>query len=163
MAIGSPILQAGTVTPGHLVNFVTDGVAGDAGVTLPNLGVIFNSTVSVNFNSANTDNPIGISLPIGMSRYRIHEILISGATASCASATCGVFTQAAGAGLAIVAGGTAVTVSSTTPDAVNTMQSLPISNQNTIALVDGTLFFRVQNAQGSPATANVSIFYEPLP
>jgi hypothetical protein len=43
------------------------------------------------------------------------------------------------------------------------MQSLTIVNQNIVAFVDTTLFFRVQNSQGSPATANVTVCYEPLP
>ena len=164
MGTGSPILQSGTVTPGHLVSFVTDGVAGDAGVAVPNLSGILSAVVTnVNFNSANTDNPISINLPSGFLRYRIHDILISGATASCVSATVGVFTQAGGLGTAVVSGSTPVTVSSTVPDAINTMQSLTVVNQNTVAFVDSTLYFRVQNAQGTAATANVTINYEPLP
>jgi hypothetical protein len=164
MGTGSPILQSGSVTPGHLVSFVTDGVAGDAGVAVPNLSGMLSAVITnVNFNSANTDNPISINLPPGFLRYRIHDILISGASASCAAATVGVFTQAAGLGTAIVSGGTGVTVSSTVPDAPNTMQSLTIVNQNIIAFVDATIYFRVQNAQGTAATANVTVNYEPLP
>jgi hypothetical protein len=164
MPTGSPILQSGTVTPGHLVAFVTDGVAGDAGVALPNLNAMLSVVVkNVNFNLGNTDNPISIGLPANFLRYRIHDIIISGASASCSLATCGVFTQAGGLGTAIVAGGTAVTVSSTVPDAPNTMQVLTIINQNIVAFVDSVIYFRVQGAQGTPATANVTVNYEPLP
>jgi hypothetical protein len=164
MATGSPALQSGTVTPAHLAVWVTDGVIGDAGASLFNTFGVFSSVIlGVNFNSASSDNPIPINLPIGYSRYRIHDILISGASANCSSATCGVFTQPGGGGVQVVTNNTAVTVSSTVPDANNTMQALSINNQNIVAFVDTVLFFRINNAQGTPATANVTVNYEPLP
>ena len=164
MGTGSPILQSGSVTPSHLAAFVTDGVAGDAGVTVPNLGAVLSSVIkSVNFNATNTDNPVPISLPLGFTRYFIHNILISGASASLSTATCGVFTQTGALGTAIVTSGTAITITSTVPDANNTMQSLTVNQQNTTAWVDTVLYFRVQNPQGSAATGNVTINYEPLP
>jgi len=164
MATGSKVLQSGTITPNHLAAWITDGVIADAGASLFNTFGMFSSTIQgVNFNLAASDNPIPINLPIGFTRYRIHDILISGANANCSSATVGVFTQPAAAGVAVVSAGTACTVSSTTPDAPNTMQSLTIINQNIVAFVDTVLFFRITNAQGTAANANVTVNYEPLP
>jgi hypothetical protein len=158
------VLQSGNITPGHLAAFITDGVIGDAGVTFTNTYGLFSSAVSgINFNAANTDNPIPINLPVGYTKYRIHQILISGASASLTTATCGVFTQEAAAGLGVVATGTAITVAQTAGDTNNNMQSLTIVDQNTLALVDTVLFFRVQNAQGSAALATVTCFYQPIP
>jgi hypothetical protein len=65
--------------------------------------------------------------------------------------------------LGVVASGTAITVNQTAGDTNNNMQSLTIVDQNTLALTDTILFFRVQTAQGSAALGNVSIFYQPLP
>jgi hypothetical protein len=164
MTTGSATLQSGTVTPGHLTSWVTDGVIGDAGIAIAATYGVFNSTVlGTNFNSSNTDFPLPIQLPVGFTRYRLHDILISGATASLTGCTCGVFTQASGLGQAVVTSGTAVTVSSTAADTANNMQMLTLNNQNTIAWSDTTLYFRVQNSQGSPAFANITVNYEPLP
>lgn len=159
-----PLIQSGQVTPGHLGAFITDGVLGDAGVTLVNTYAEFASTVlEVNFNSSNTDNPVPINLPIGYTRYRVVQILISGANASLSTATCSVWTQQGGSGIAVVTNGTAITVTQTGIDTVNNMQSFSINNQNTMALSDTTLYFRVQNPQGGAALANITIIYQPLP
>ena len=158
------VLQSGDVTPTHLVTWTTDGVVQDAGVSVPNLSPVMVATfLQVNFNSTNNDNEIGINLPPNYTRYRIHEILVSGATASLSSATCGVFTQTGGTGVAVVAGNTALTITTSLIDTNNNMQSLTIADQNTMALSDAALYFRTQTAQGSPALANVSVYYEILP
>lgn len=157
------VLQSGVVTPGHLASWTTDGVIQDSGATFTNTYGMFSSVIQgIKFNSANTDNSIPINLPAGYTKYRIHQILISGATASLSTATCGVFTEEGAAGLPVVGSGTAITVTQTAGDTNNNMQSLTIVDQNTLALTDTTLFFRVQNPQGTTAFGNVSIFYQPL-
>ena len=158
------ILQSGTVTPSHLATWVTDGVIGDGGVPP---GAVYGEfrvdILAVNFNATNTDNPINIALPAGFTRYRITNILISGASATLSTATCGVFTATAAGGTAIVTTGTAVTITSSLTDTNNNLQNLTIVNQNTLAWSDGTIYFRVQTPQSAPGTANVSVFYKPLP
>lgn len=155
--------QSGAVTPGHLAAWVTDNVLADAGVQFNNVYGKFVSTLqNVNFNAANTDNAIPIRLPLGYTRYRIEQILISGASTSISSATCGVFTGTGATGITIVAN-TAVTITQTGSDVANNMQSLTPSNQNTAAYSDSILYFRTITAEGSTATASVSIFYQPLP
>lgn len=156
--------QSGPVTPAHLASWTTTGVIQDAGVTLVNTyGQFEISVTGINFNSATTDTPIAINLPAGFTRYRVSTIIISGASASLSTATCGVFTGAGGTGVAIVANASSITVTASTTDINNNMQALTIANQNTLALSDGTIFFRVVGAQGSAATANVTVHYEPLP
>lgn len=158
------VQQSGNVTPGHLASWTTDGVIQDAGVTFSNTYGMFSSAVSgINFNAANTDTPIAINLPPGYTRYRIHQILISGASGSLSTATCGVFTATAAGGTAIVTSGTTITVTTGTGDTNNNLQSLTINDQNTMFFVDNPIFFRVQNAQGSNASATVTAFYQPLP
>lgn len=163
-AMSNPILQSGQVTPQHLASFVTDGVIGDAGVTFNNtLGLFRSDVLGINFNATSTDFPISINLPVGYTKYRIDRILISGASGTLTTATCSVYTQAAAAGVNIVASATGITITTSLSDTVNNMQSLTVVAQNTTAFVDTTIYFRVQTAQGVIATGNVSVFYEPLP
>jgi hypothetical protein len=158
------VLQSGSATPGHLVSWTTDGVVQDAGVTAPNLGSEFVATITaVNFNATNSDNVIDINLPSGFTRWRCNRFIISGASGTLTSATCGVFTQASASGVTIVNGGTGVTINTSLIDTNNNMQTLSPNNQNTLAYSDTVIYFRVQNPQGSAATANVSVYYEPLP
>jgi hypothetical protein len=139
-------------------------VVQDSGVTFANTYGMFSSAVlQINFNSANTDNPIPINLPPNYARYRIHQIMLAGATASLSTATCGVFTAQGAGGTVVVSSGTAITVTQTLADTNNNMQAFNINNQNTMALSDAVLYFRVQTAQGTPALANVIVFYQPLP
>jgi hypothetical protein len=160
----SGILQNGNVTPGHLVAWVTDGVVGDAGFAFTQTYGRFVSTLAaVNFNATQTDFAINIDLPPGFTRYRVSAVMISGATATLTTSTIGVFTAGSAGGVAVVASGTAVTVNQTTADTVNNIQVFTIVNQNLIAFSSTVLFFRVQNPQGSPALASVSVFYDPLP
>ena len=158
------VLQSGQVTPSHLAAWATDGVIQDSGVTFTNTYGMFQSTIlQVNFNSTNTDNPIPINLPVGFTKYRIHQIILSGATASLSTATCGVFTEESAGGVPIVTTGTAITVTQTDSDTNENMQSFTINDQNTMALVDLMLYFRVQTPQGSAALGNVTVWYQPLP
>lgn len=164
MSTGSPVLQSGIVTPGHLVAWTTDGIIQDAGVTFANTYGVFSSAIlGVNFNAPNTDNAIQIALPSGYTRYRVDAVMLSGANATLTTATCGLFTSTGGSGATIVTGGTAITVSQTGVDAVNNLQFFTLQNQNTIAYSDTVLYFRVFGAQGSAATGNVTINYKPLP
>ena len=120
-------------------------------------------SVSVNFNAANADTAIPITLPPGFTRYHIDAVFISGASASLTTATCGLFTATGGGGIAIVTGGSAVTVSSPSNDTNNNMQSFAINNQNSMSFSDATLYFRVGTAEGSAATGKVTVSYAPLP
>jgi hypothetical protein len=156
------IFQSGRVRPSHLAQFVTDAVADDTGTTVPALGGMLTAAERVNFNSANSDNPIPINLPVGFDKYRINRILISGASAGCANATCAVYTKPGATGRIIV-NPTNVTVSSTSSDTPNSMQSLIVGAQDVTAFIDTTIYFQVINAQGAPATATVTVLYEPLP
>jgi hypothetical protein len=156
--------QSGLVTPGHLTAWTTDGVVQDAGFLYSNsYGLLANIVQNINFNSANTDNPIPINLPAGYTKYFIDLILIYGATTSLSTATCGIFTAQAAGGTAVVTTGTAITVTQTAGDTNENMQSLTINDKTTMFFIDPVLYFRVQNAQGVAALGNVAVFYRPLP
>lgn len=117
---------------------------------------------AVNFNSANTDNAITITLPTGFTRYRMNSLIISGASASLTTATFGLFTAAAAGGTAIVASGTAITVNTASESTNNNSQLANGANAGTMSFTETTLYFRVQTAQGSAATASVTLFIQPL-
>ena len=120
------------------------------------------STASVNFNSGNTDTAITITLPAGYTRFRMQSATITGASASLTTATAGLFTGAGGTGTAIVTGGSAITVNTGSDNTNNNLQALTIANTLTETYNVGTLYFRVGTAQGSAATATVTIWYIPV-
>jgi hypothetical protein len=110
----------------------------------------------VNFNSANTDNAVTITLPPGVARYAVASVWLNNASASISTATVSVRTGAGATG-ATIAAAQAITVTATATDTVNNAQSLTLTNAGTEAYNDLTLYVRVGTAQGSAATADVLI------
>lgn len=158
-----------TVGAGLQVGAPTGGDKGAGTVNATNLlingtqvGVIGVTITGVDFNSANTDTPVTIVLPSGFTRYRFQSIVLHGASASLTTATCGVFTDAAGAGTAIVASGTVISVSTASESTANNMQAFTVAGVSTTSWTDTAIFFRVQNPQGSAATGSVTFYYQPL-
>jgi hypothetical protein len=148
-------LEAGTTLPGNSEGSVIG--AGD-----------YNSDtrysrrlvkVTVDFNSANTDNAVPITIPTGYSRYVIAGVRISGASASLSGATFGVFTAVGAGGTAIVASGTSATVTTSSENTLNNLQTPGLAISTAQSLTYTTLYFRVQTAKGSAATAIVAIEY----
>jgi hypothetical protein len=116
---------------------------------------------TVNFNSANTDNTLAITLPAGIQRYAVEAVWLSNASVSISTATVGVFTAAGGTGQTIAAN-QAITVTAAAADNNNNAQSLTLTNAATEAYSDTTLFVRIGTAQGVAATADVVVFIRPL-
>jgi hypothetical protein len=126
-------------------------------------GNSFVAKAVVNFNSANTDNAITITLPPGFTRYRINALIISGASASLAGATFGVFTATGGGGTAILAAGATTTVSTASESTNNNSQQITLTITNTtMSFNNAILYFRVGTAVGSAATATVGFWIVPL-
>lgn len=115
---------------------------------------------SVNFNSANTDTCTVIPLPRNYTRYRLTSAVISGASATLASATFGVFENAGAAGAQLVTSGTAASV---TTAASGTAGNFQQQAGATFSTTDTTPCFRVQTASAAPATANVQLNYSISP
>lgn len=121
---------------------------------------------NVNFNSANTDNAINISLPTGFTRYRVVGLQLDNPSQTLTTATCGLFTATAAGGTAVVASGSAITVSTAAANTNNNMMGFTIVNPNTTAYSVSsvpTLYFRVQNPQGAAATGSVTVQIQPIP
>jgi hypothetical protein len=125
-----------------------------------------NFTVSVDFNTGTADTAIPISLPPGYTRYIVEAVRISGASHDISTATAGVFTATAGGGVAIVTAASSITVTATADATNNNTQAMTVNDADTRSyLLAGqpTLYFRVGTAEGSAATANVTISVSPLP
>lgn len=129
----------------------------DLSTALTQIGQQFIVLTGVNFNSGNTDNTVTITYPTGMTNFVVDKIFITSASQTLTTATCGVFTAAAGGGTAIVTSATAVTVNTASANTNNNTQSLTINNAGTQSYNVGSIFFRVQAAEGSAATANVIV------
>ena len=128
-------------------------------------GLVFVAS-AVNFNSANTDTTIPISLPTGFTRYLVSNVRISGASASLTTATFGLFTAVSAGGTAIISGGTVIAVSTASDGTNNNAQVNNATNTGTQAYsLSGypNLYFRIGTPQGSAATANVEVVIIPLP
>lgn len=156
--VASAAATAGNFMRGDGTKFVgAAAVASD----IVNVGQITVVARAVNFNSANSDTTFTFTLPTGYSNYLIQRITICKASATLTTSTVSVWTAAGGTGTQIVATGTAVTVSSTTSGSANNAQSLTATTAGQW-MNNATLFFRVQTAQGSAATADVSFTIIPL-
>jgi hypothetical protein len=116
----------------------------------------------INFNSATTDTAITVPLPTGFTRYLVSSVTISGASGTLTTATCGLFTATGGGGVSICAD-QAITVASASDATNNNAQGLTITDGPTRSYTAATLQFRIGTAEGSAATATVSLSFTPLP
>lgn len=144
----------------------TGGSAAPSDLTVANVMAMLNpfvitSPVTVDFNSGNTDNAVTIILPTGFTRYRVFAVCISGASASLTTATWGLFTSTGGGGTTLLTG-QATTVSTASENTNNNMQRTGPATANTQSYTATPLYFRVQTAQGSAATAKVIIEIIPV-
>jgi hypothetical protein len=115
----------------------------------------------VNFNAANTDNPISITLPSGFTRYSVASCVLSGASGSLSTATCAMYTNASAGGV-VVFGSTAITVTSSAENTINNTQIITPSALITESFNVATLYFRTLTAEGIAQTGNVTLYIRPI-
>lgn len=145
-----------TITPHDARQTLLDIIASNASV-----GLIRYVVTGVNFNSANTDTPITIALPVGITRYQVNDAKLSNPSASISTATIGIFGGAGGTG-AVIAANQSITVTTSSANTNNNSMSLGLTNALTEAYDLTTIYARVGTAQGSAATADVIIMIKPL-
>lgn len=165
-ALGVNVGSAGAFTPNNANNTFsgTNNFTGSFTINSAFTGSLVAKLTGVNFNSANTDNSIAIPLPSGFTRYRVSSIIISNSSlATLTTCTFGIFTAASGGGIAIVASATACAITSNTNATSGNGQAPSLALNSATSFTNTPLFFRVQTAQGATATADVSIFYSPIP
>lgn len=174
----SPVLTTpalGTPASGVLTNCTGLPVAGGGtGVTTTvaemqriQLGFIVYTTTGVNFNSGNTDTALTITLPTGFTRFIVNRVYISHASQTLTTSTVGVYTATGAGGTALTAL-TANTVSTASDSTANNVMILANTTANPTLVAaslatPNTIYFRVGTAQGAAATADVSVYYTPLP
>ncbi len=124
------------------------------------------TALAVDFNTV-ADTGIAFTMPAGFTRLLLHFANISHASHSLTTAQFGVFTATAGGGQALIASGTAITVSATADQTANNAQDAAglstISAVTASLATPNTLYFRVTNAEGAAATADVSLTIRVLP
>lgn len=120
---------------------------------------------AVDLNSANSDRTIAIALPAGVTNYMIQAVVVknNGTTASLTTATAGLFSSAAGAGLALAANQALSAIAAKDVNTDANALALTITVGARTWLDDTSLFFRVGTAQGAAATADVYVYARPMP
>lgn len=129
---------------------------------ISSLNYVAASALGVDMNAV-ADTALTIALPPGVTRFRIQNLLIWGASVAINAATqvqYALYTAAAAGGTAIISP-TASTISATAADAANSAHY--ISPSAHAFMEDTSLFFRVTTAHGAAATANVAIQVQALP
>lgn len=127
-------------------------------ITCP--GCSFNVQAQIDLNTVG-DTVIPVSLPTGITRYRLTGIFVinTSSTPSLTTAQVGVFTSTGGGGTAIVTGGTALTAITTNAVATsNATTSLAQAVGGSAYFTSPVVYFRVTTGQGSsPGLATVSV------
>lgn len=148
----------GTPSSGTLTNATGLPIAGQLAASTTVGGPVrarYQAT-AVNFNSGNTDTTFTLNLPSGVTRYIVSTVRISHASASLTTSTFGLFTAASGGGVAIMTG-VANTISTASESTNNNAMGTAPATGATQSYNASQLFFRVQTAQGTAATADVHV------
>lgn len=128
------------------------------------MGMLQSSVVGVNFAVAG-DKPITFTLPPGMTRFTLFRIQIGHASASLATATFGLFTAVGGGGVALIAGGTACTVSTAADNTSGNVQvvGLALSAEQLASALAPANTVQLRIGATAAGTADVTIYYFAAP
>ena len=114
---------------------------------------------SVNLNSTGDTNVV-IPLPAGFTRYAVVSVRVVNASVSLTAAKIGIYTAASQGGVALLAQTALSGITSASANVANDMATLtPIA---TAYLTNSSIYLNVGTAQGSAATADISIQIIPL-
>ena len=156
------VLQSGTVTPGHLVTWTTDGVIQDGGGLPSSTLQILASARTMNFNTT-TDQAIYI--PPSVVAFQLTGITVTNASLSLTTAAGGFYPAVGKSGTAIVAAGQsyaslttanlllACTIAATPLVTRYSSANLPVTT--ILGLNYLTIYLSLTSPQGTPATADV--------
>lgn len=114
----------------------------------------------VNFNQTGVDVALSVSVPTA--RYMVDRVAITNASQTLTTSAVALFTAAGGTGIMIISSAQ-VSVSSSLADTPAGATILPLSASiSSIAFSDATLQFRLIQAQGAAATADVILYVRPM-
>ena len=149
------VLQSGTITPGHIAAWTTDGVIQDGGAAPFN---VIASLRSANFNIT-TDQPIII--PQSIVAFQLTGIVITNASLSLTTAQGGFYPAASKGGTPIVASSQAYSALTTANGLLSaTLAAFGLTTRfsaATLGNINGLLaiWFALTTPQGAAATADV--------
>lgn len=113
---------------------------------------------AVDFNSV-ADTAITISLPTGVTKYRMSSVIIFNASGDISAASWALYSAPAAGGTAI----RAITACSVTTGTIDTAGNMQAAGASVDALYDlTTVYFRITTAAGVARTANVMINITPI-
>lgn len=147
--------QSGSVTPGHIATWTTEGVIQDGGA-LGAAQKVLASFKGANFNDTG-DQPI--ILPARVTAFNLTGILVTNTAVSLTAAVGGFYPAAFKAGTPLVAA--AQVYSSLT--SINKLlyctlaAAVPTTRYSRANLADWALYFALTTAQGSAATGDIYI------
>jgi hypothetical protein len=156
------VLQNGTVTPGHIATWTTDGIVQDGGSFITGSRVLGRFS-GANFNTT-TDQPI--LMPVTTTVFQLTGIVVTNASISLSAAVGGFYTAAVKGGNQIVASSQAYS-SLTGPNLLLNAKltgfatsarfssaNLPLL-PNVGVLVSLGIYLSLTTPQGVPATADI--------
>lgn len=154
------VLQSGSVTPGHLATWVTDGVVGDGGAKL-GLQTVIGSLLGADFNTT-LDQAIPIDTDVVA--FQFFCIYVTRPSTILSAAVGGFYPAASKAGTAIVANtqvySTLTTAASLlTPTFTGAVITTRWSRAN---LADWAVYFSLTTPQGVAASADIYLLGTPL-
>lgn len=149
------ILQSGSITPGHVASWVTDGVIKDGGA-VPAAQKVLTSFFSANFNDTGDQ---ALILPPSISAFMLTGIIITNASISLTTAVGGFYPQASKAGTALVANTQVYSsLTASTKLLAATLAGAVATTRYSIAnLPDWRIYFALTTAQGAAATADIYV------
>jgi hypothetical protein len=117
-----------------------------------------------NVNQTTTDLPtITVLYPTGFTRFRVTGVFVSHASVSLTTATLGVFTAAGGTGTTIVTDAALSGITTASENTAANSISMTLASQTTTSYNLSGLIPRVGTAQGTAATADITITVQFLP
>ena len=136
---------------------------------IPYPSIVTYTAKSINFNSANTDTGVALTnFPTWATRLQINTMVLSNPTGTLTTASAGLFTSTSAGGATLAANQT-LTVNNTLDATNNNSQVLALTNSANTSYVlaslphTPTIYVRVGTAQGSAATADVTLLIRLLP
>lgn len=157
--MGQSVQQSGSVTPGNLAVWITDGVVGDGGPVAAASNVL-TTLLSANFNSILDQ---AIQIPKAVTAFQLTGILITNASLSLTTATGGFYPTTAKGGTAIVAAGQAYSSLTTSAKLLSATLAAGITatrySSANLDLISGylTMYLSLTVAQGAACTADIYV------